>query len=62
MGSAAELVYSAPVTYQQLEQVMSDQNQNAKDAGDGMADAIAATAVIAVVTVTLVYWLSGFPG
>lgn len=41
---------------------MSDQNQNAKDAGDGMADAIAATAVIAVVTVTLVYWLSGFPG
>ena len=40
---------------------MSDQNQNAKDAGDGMADAMAATAVIGLIIVTLVFWLSGFP-
>ncbi len=28
---------------------------------DGVADAIAATAIICVVLVTLVIWLSGFP-
>ena len=28
---------------------------------DGAADAIAATAIISVVLVTLVFWLSGFP-
>ena len=28
---------------------------------DGVADAIAATAIISVVLVTLVIWLSGFP-
>lgn len=28
---------------------------------DGVADAIAATAIISVVLITLVIWLSGFP-
>ncbi|MEK9534301.1 MAG: methionine synthase [Halieaceae bacterium] len=28
---------------------------------DGVADAVAATAIISVVLVTLVIWLSGFP-
>ncbi len=28
---------------------------------DGVADAIAATAIISVVLVTLIIWLSGFP-
>jgi len=28
---------------------------------DGMADAIAATALISIVLVTLIIWLSGFP-
>ena len=31
------------------------------DMEDGVADAIAATAIISVVLVTLVIWLSGFP-
>ncbi len=35
--------------------------QNSKDAGDGMVDAIAATAVIAIIIATLVFWLSGMP-
>lgn len=34
--------------------VMSDQN-------DGINDALAATAVIALVVVTVAYWLSGMP-
>jgi hypothetical protein len=38
---------------------MSD--QNSKDAGDGMVDAWAATAVIAVIIITLAFWLSGMP-
>lgn len=37
---------------------MSDAN---KDQGDGVADAIAATAVITLVVVTLAIWLSGMP-
>ena len=28
---------------------------------DGVADAIAATAIISVVLITLIIWLSGFP-
>ena len=40
---------------------MSDENRIAKDAGDGRADAIAATTVIAVVIAAVVFWLSGFP-
>ncbi len=40
---------------------MSDENQVSNDDGDGMADAIAATATIAVVVGAVVFWLSGFP-
>jgi hypothetical protein len=40
---------------------MSEQDQSIEDTGDGWADAMAATAVIALVVGTLVYWLSGFP-
>ena len=40
---------------------MSDLNQNSKDAGDGLADAIAATVVIATVIAAVVFWLSGMP-
>jgi len=42
---------------------MSDQNQTTPqdDSDNGMADAIAATAVITLVIATVVYWLSGFP-
>ncbi len=39
---------------------MSEENSN-KDAGDGCADAMAATAIIAVVVVTMCYWLAGMP-
>lgn len=31
------------------------------DKGDGMADAIAATAVISIIIMTLYFWLSGMP-
>lgn len=34
---------------------------NAKDAGDGTADAIAATAIISLVVFTMYIWLSGMP-
>jgi hypothetical protein len=40
---------------------MSEQNQVSNEEADGMADAIAATATIAVVVAAVVYWLSGFP-
>jgi hypothetical protein len=40
---------------------MTEQNQAAKDSGDGMADAIAATAVITIVIAAVVFWLSGMP-
>ena len=37
------------------------EDTNTKDAGDGIADSIAATAVITLVVVTLYLWLSGMP-
>ena len=40
---------------------MSDNTQANKDAGDGIADAITATAVITLVVAAAVFWLSGFP-
>ncbi|MEP5763121.1 MAG: methionine synthase [Halieaceae bacterium] len=40
---------------------MSEHTQADKDSGDGMADAVAATAVIAVVIAAVVYWLAGMP-
>lgn len=39
---------------------MSEQH-NPERSSDGVADAIAATAVIAVVIVTMYLWLSGMP-
>ena len=39
---------------------MSDQNIDQR-AADGRADAFAATAIITIVVVTLVIWLSGMP-
>jgi hypothetical protein len=39
---------------------MSEQNQAVNDKGDGVADAIAATAVITIVIAAVVFWLSGF--
>ncbi len=39
---------------------MSDNNVN-KDAGDGAADAIAATAIISIIVLTMYLWLSGMP-
>ena len=39
---------------------MSEESNN-QDAGDGTADAIAATAVISIVVLTLYLWLSGMP-
>jgi hypothetical protein len=41
---------------------MSEENQAVNDKGDGMVDAIAATAVITIVIAAVVFWLSGFPG
>jgi hypothetical protein len=38
---------------------MSDQNDSKYN--DGTNDAIAATAIIALVVLTVVYWLSGMP-
>ena len=40
---------------------MSEQHQNSPEQDNGVADAIAATAVIAVVVSAVVFWLSGFP-
>jgi hypothetical protein len=34
---------------------------NQDRAGDGVADALAVTAIIAIVVFTLYYWLSGMP-
>ncbi len=39
---------------------MSEEHSN-KDAGDGAADAIAATAIIAIVVLGLYLWLAGMP-
>ena len=39
---------------------MGEHNVN-KDAGDGAADAIAATAIISIVVLTLYLWLAGMP-
>ena len=39
---------------------MSEDSNN-HDAGDGTADAIAATAIISLVILTLYLWLSGMP-
>ncbi len=39
---------------------MSD-SQDLERKADGAADAIAATAIIAIVIVTLYFWLSGMP-
>ena len=39
---------------------MSDET-NKKDAGDGAADAIAATALVALAVLTMYIWLSGMP-
>jgi len=39
---------------------MSD-NTNLERESDGVADAVAATAIIAVVIVTMYLWLSGMP-
>lgn len=45
---------------------MADDNQvadtSSHDSGDGWADAIAVSAILAIVILTVVYWLSGFPG
>jgi hypothetical protein len=40
---------------------MSDQDQSVQKSGDGLSDAMAATALIVLAVGTLVYWLSGFP-
>ena len=42
------------------EKIMSDQ-QDLERGGDGVADSIAATAIIALVVLTLYIWLSGMP-
>ena len=39
---------------------MSDQSNSEREA-DGVADAIAVTAIVAVIVVTLYLWLSGMP-
>jgi hypothetical protein len=40
---------------------MIEGNQNQQDRGDGWADAIAASAIVAIVITWVVYWLSGLP-
>lgn len=42
---------------------MSEQHdvESNADSGDGMNDALAATAVIGLIVLTVVYWLSGMP-
>jgi len=40
---------------------MSEQTQNSKDSDDGVADGIAATAVISLVVLAVVFWLAGMP-
>ena len=40
---------------------ISDQASNDKDPGDSRADAIATTAVVAIVIATVVFWLAGMP-
>ena len=40
---------------------MIDNHQNQKDPGDSKADAMATTAIVAVVICTVVFWLSGMP-
>ena len=44
-------------TVQQTGETMSDD----KDSGDARADAIATTAIVAIVIATVVFWLSGMP-
>jgi hypothetical protein len=36
-------------------------SKETRDAGDGIADAITATAVITIVVAATAFWLSGFP-
>ena len=54
------LVYSAALfSGKPRLSTMSDQNDTKHS--DGMNDAIAATAIIAIVVITVAYWLSGMP-
>jgi hypothetical protein len=39
---------------------MSEQDQAVNDKGDGLVDAIAATAVITIIIAATVFWLNGF--
>jgi hypothetical protein len=41
--------------------MMIDSNQGQKDPGDSRADALATTAIVAIVITWVVYWLSGLP-
>ena len=40
---------------------MTDQHQGQKNPADARADAIATTAIVAIVITWVVYWLSGLP-
>lgn len=57
LGIARKLGIMAAAYVNSLELHMENENET----GDGVADAIAATAVITLVVVTLYFWLSGMP-
>ncbi len=40
---------------------MSNSEQTPEQAGNGLADALATTTVVAIVIGTVVFWLSGMP-
>ncbi len=46
-----------PALYDITGETMNEQ----RDSGDARADAIATTAIVAIVIATVVYWLSGMP-
>jgi len=60
LGKTANTAIMAPPVYFKPGENMSD-NTNLERESDGVADAIAVTAIIAVVVFTLYLWLAGMP-
>ena len=58
----AELGYNAPpIKTRPIYPLFGGASMSQQNYNDGLADAFAATAIIAVVVATAVYWLSGMP-
>ena len=60
LGNSAIAAIMARAKYPLTESIMSDDTNIEREA-DGVADAIAVTAIIGVIVLTLCIWLQGMP-